>query len=87
MPSIPATLNAIEAYCIEHKDERSFAYHALRVLEMVEDKEGTYNDYAYPDAAKVDYIRLYCENQGDKFREHAHNILLIIRPHSGGYGA
>ena len=87
MPSIPATLNAIEAYCIEHKNERSFAYHALRILEMVGDKEGDYWGYAYPDAAKVDDIRLYCENQGDKFREHAHAVLLIISPNGGGYGA
>ena len=87
MPSIPATLNAIEAYCTEHKDERSFAYHALRILGMAADPEGFYADFAHPDAAKVDYIRLYCENQGDKFREHAHNILLIISPNGGGYGA
>lgn len=85
MPSIPAALNAIESYCIEHKDE--FAYHALQILKLVEDKEGITWDYANPDGAKVDYIRLYCENQGDKFHEHAHNILLIISPNGGGYSA
>lgn len=85
MPSIPATLNAIEAYCIEHKDEQSFAYHALRILGMVQDKEGFTQDYAHPDSAKVDNIRLYCENQGDKFRNHAHDILLIISPTGRGY--
>jgi hypothetical protein len=85
MPSIPAALNAIEAYCIEHKDERAFTYHAGRILDMIADEEGVYSDFAYPDAAKVDYIRLYCENQGDKFREYAHEILLIIMPGGKGY--
>lgn len=85
MPSIPKILDAVEAYCVEHKDERDFAYHAGRILGMVEDKEGVYRDYAYPDAAKVDYIRLYCENQGDKFRDHANELLLIISPKSKGY--
>ena len=85
MSSIPKILDAVEAYCVEHKDERDFAYHADRILGMVEDKEGAYWDCAYPDAAKVDYIRLYCENQGDKFCDHAHELLLIISPKSKGY--
>ncbi len=83
MPSIPKTLDAIEAYCNTHRHE--FAYHAGRILDMVEDKEGVTWDYAYPDGAKVDGIRLYCESQGDKFREHAHSILLIISPNGKGY--